>query len=114
MGRAGCLVKESSNDCSQPVVRAGLGKAASEHPAFLGQEHGLHPRLQGKAGVLQMDFASLKDGRRFAFIPWTAKSTSARDAGMLCASPSGREAVMWEQHPSLQPAHAGLHGGDVS
>lgn len=40
MGRAGCLAGESSNDYSQPVVRAGLGKEMSEHPTFLGWEYG--------------------------------------------------------------------------
>lgn len=115
MGRAGCLAGESSDDYSQPAVRAGLGKAASEHPTFLRWDHGLHPRLQGQAHVFRMDFASLKDGRLEAsFIPWTAKSTSAWDTGTLCASPSGKEVVMWEQHPSLQPAHAGLRGEDMS
>lgn len=41
MGLAGCLARESSNDYSQPVVRAGLGKEMSEHPTFLGWEYGL-------------------------------------------------------------------------
>lgn len=91
-----------------------MGKSASEHPTFLGWEHGLHPQLQGQAGVLQVDVASCKGGRHFAFIPWTANPTTARDTEILYASPSGKRGVMWEQHPCLQPAHAGLCGGDGS
>ena len=47
-GRAGCLAGESGDDYSQPVDRAGLGKAVSEHPAFLGWEHELHPGCRDK------------------------------------------------------------------
>lgn len=70
---------ESSQDCSQPVGRAGLGRAAPEHPTFLGWERGLHPWPWGQAQVWGMDFASLKDGKHCALICWSAKS--AGDTG---------------------------------
>lgn len=113
MGRAGCLAEENSG-YSQPVVRAGLGKAASEHPAFLGREHGLHPRLWGKAVSSGWVLLASKMEGILPSSPGLQKSISAHDTGTCCAGPSGEEVVMWEQHPSLQPAQAELRGGDVS
>lgn len=92
-----------------------MGKAVSEHPTFLGWEHGLHPQLQGQAGVLQIDFALKVDSILPSSPgPQTPPLRVTYDTETLCASPSGKGGVMCEQHPSLQPAHAGLHGGDGS